>query len=255
MGNALLVELAGIPPFLLPVPHFGFGVVSSSLALNNVILMVCLAAIVGAVAFAGSRVESRAARERSLHRDDPAALLAEVVRIQWKLQVQTAEVCVLVVDVSRSSEMKAGADPLKAEYSFREFQKFVEEACSASGGRIHSTAGDGAVVAFDCCAFALSAAKRLQSGLADFNAKRNRIDAPFRVRVGIHKGAVAGDLDKIMFTEVIDIAAHVQGKAPVGGIAISECVLEELPDEPVAPLKEPVDGFNVFFVLDPMGDA
>ncbi len=253
--HALLLQASSLPPLLLPVRHFGVQNAPIYLSVPSLAVMAGLAVIVGAAAYAGSKVEARAAREHSLRHDDPAALLAEMVRIQWKLKVQSSDVCVLVVDVARSSEMKAGADPLKAEFSFREFQVFTEESCAQFGGRVHSTAGDGAVVAFGCGDRALAAATRLQSGLAKFNIERNRLDTPFRVRIGIHKGAIAGELDKIVFTEVIDIAAHVQARAPVGGIAVSETILGEVPDEPVAPLKDQVDGYTVYFVLDPTEDA
>lgn len=43
-----------------------------------------------------------------------------------------------------------------------------------------------------------------------------------------------------MFTEVIDIAAHSEKRAPVGGIVVTEKALERLTGEPMAPLNEEI---------------
>jgi class 3 adenylate cyclase len=119
---------------------------------------------------------------------------------------------------------------------------------------VHSTAGDGAVVAFPSCTEGFAAAKRIQTDIEDFNRETNRLGSPFRLRVGLHVGRVAGELEKVQFTEVIDIAAHVQTVAPVGGIAMTELVAEQLGGEPAVQLKDPVDGHTVMLVLNPTVD-
>jgi len=55
----------------------------------------------------------------------------------------------------------------------------------------------------------------------------------------------------VPFNELIDIAAHVEREAPVGGIAVTQRVVENLADERVAALKDQVDGQNVYVVLNP----
>ncbi|MFY9235247.1 MAG: adenylate/guanylate cyclase domain-containing protein [Fimbriimonadaceae bacterium] len=212
-----------------------------------------LAGVVGLVAGLGAIVQGRAAKQVRLKANDPAALLAELVRIQWRLGPSIAQVCVLVVDAAKSATMKQGADPHAVEYSFREYLRLIEKIAQENGGRVHNTMGDGAVATFESCAAALKAGKRLLTEIDSFNMTVNRLEQPFRLRVGLHKGLVTGDIDKVEFSQVIDIAAHVQGAAPIGGIAITEDVARDLPGEGLAELKDPVDGCKVFLVLNPLG--
>jgi class 3 adenylate cyclase len=206
---------------------------------------------VSCAGYLGLVVQNRAAKELSLQRNDQATLLAEMVRIQWKLSNETAAVCVLVVDAAKSSEMKASADPLAVEYVFREYQEWIEKICGARQGRVHSTAGDGAVVAFNTCGLALSAAKRIQTDLFQFNKDVNRLQQPFRLRIGLHTGEVVGDINEVQFTEVIDIAAHIESACPIGGIAVTDDVVARLPDEQFVNLDVSVDGHSVYLVSNP----
>ncbi|MCX7799744.1 MAG: adenylate/guanylate cyclase domain-containing protein [Fimbriimonadales bacterium] len=210
---------------------------------------------IAAIGSLGAVVEERGRRERLLRENDPAALLTELLEIQRLLAPSRSNVCILVVDVAKSSAMKANADPYIVEYTFREYQSLVRECCDAFGGTIHSTAGDGAVAGFPSAAQALAAAKRIQTRIAEFNRRTNRLAAPFRLRIGLHQGRVVGELSEVQFAEVIDIAAHVEEVAPVGGIAVTETVAQDLEGEALAELKQPVDGHRVLVVLNPTEDA
>ena len=55
-------------------------------------------------------------------------------------------------------------------------------------------------------------------------------------------------------TEVIDIAAHIQETAPVGGIAMSERVADSLEGEPLARMRDMIDGWPIVLALNPTGD-
>jgi len=210
---------------------------------------------VSCAGYLGAIVQKRAARESNLQQNDQATLLGEMVRIQWKLSNEAATVCVMVVDAARSSEMKAAADPLTVEYSFREYQEWIEKISSERGGRVHSTAGDGAVVAFSDCPPALDAARAIQSEVFDFNKNVNRLTLPFRLRIGLHTGEVAGDINKVQFTEVIDIAAHIEKACPIGGIAVTDEVAQRLPEEQFTDLETEIDGHRVFLAANPEVNA
>lgn len=147
--------------------------------------------------------------------------------------------------------MKADADPLEAEWTFRAYQKFIEDLSARFGGRVHSTAGDGAVVYFDDCTRAFCAARTIQTEVGDFNLNVSRLKAPFRLRIGLHCGTVAGELEKVEFTEVIDIAAHVESHSQVGGILVTDPVATHLEGEALAELKETIDGYKVYMALNP----
>ncbi|AIE85268.1 adenylate/guanylate cyclase domain-containing protein [Fimbriimonas ginsengisoli] len=252
--GSLLYSLGTVIPTLLPVGPYGLSFYSDAGSVIGAVRNALLMVIVSSVAALGAEVRRRAGRELSLQQNDPAVLAAEMLRIHWRLSDGATYVCVMVVDAARSSEMKAEADPLAVEYSFREYQEWIERHSEAHGGRVHSTAGDGAVVSFENSGDAFATARRLQSDVARFNRENSRLRLPFRLRIGLHRGHVAGEIEEVEFTEVIDIAAHVQSVAPVSGIALSDSVVAELPGEEVVPLAREVDGHLVYLALNPVED-
>lgn len=254
--NTWLLQGCIYVTYLLPVPRFGWSYLVDRLSswwLPNVL---ALGALVAVLAYNGQKLEAKAALDRRLRKREPSALLAEMLRIQMRLTVQTDEICVLAVDVARSAEMKALAGPLEVEYSFREYQNFIRQTSETYGGQVYSTAGDGTIVEFQHAADAFHAAQAMQRDIGEFNRRRSRLPSPFRIRIGLHRGPVVADLDEVEFTEVIDVAAHCQAVAPVGGIALTQPVKEQL-DETVGllPLKDEVDGYPVYIALDPTGTA
>jgi len=210
--------------------------------------------LIGVFAGLGAYVESRAYRARRRQANDPAVLLSEYVEIQRMLNPATRSKCVLVVDAASSSTMKAHADPLVAEWSFRAYQEFIADVIEGCGGQIHSTAGDGAMAAFDDAQAAFLAARTIQSQVGDFNAHVNRLKDPFRLRIGIHCGEVTGDLDEVEFTAVLDIAAHVEAVSQVGGIAVTGSVVEQLEGHRFLELPDLIDEQRVFVAMNPTLD-
>lgn len=251
---ALLFASAGLVPQLIPSAGWGLERVRDLLTGPDLLANLGIVAAIATIATLGARIEDRAARDRRLRANDKATILAEIVRTERQLAFQTVEVCILVIDVAKSSQMKARAHPLEVEYSFREYQRFVARIAHLFEGVVHSTAGDGAVVAFYHSQNAFEAARRIQSELPEFNAKFNKLKSPFRVRIGLHAGAVAGEIGDVQYTEVIDIAAHIESNAPVGGIALSQAVAEQLPGARLAKLSEPVSGVTAFVALQPTVD-
>jgi len=153
-------------------------------------------------------------------------LLKQLVDLQEQLREGQQAATFLSLDVVGSTKMKLDADPLAVEFTFTEYHNFVERISEKHFGKIHSTAGDGITVAFEHPQNAFNAARQIQTGLVEFNAFRNKIDQPLQLRAGIHSGQVvapeAGNMTSINFASVIDIAAHLQKEAPVGGIAVSD---------------------------------
>jgi class 3 adenylate cyclase len=237
---------------LLPVGVFGPWYYANPSHIVDVLAGGACFLFVAWVSALGAEVHARSIHQSNLAQNDQATLAAEMLRIQWRLSDGAMNVCVVVVDVARSRDMKANADPLDVEYSFREYQDWVCEICEDRGGRVHSTAGDGAVVAFPTCEEAFAAARRLQTALPEFNRTVNRLPKPFRLRIGLHVGHVEGDLDEVQFTEVIDVAAHLQTAAPVSGIAVSAKVAAALKEANFVPLAREVDGHKVYLALSPV---
>jgi class 3 adenylate cyclase len=183
--------------------------------------------------------------------NDRDVLTAEMIDLEWRLRPGDRHVCALVVDVAGSTKMKAGADPLVVEMCFREYQNWVGATAVAHGGEVASRAGDGAVLAFEREDDAIAAGLALQAGLARFNAESNRLDNPFRLRIGIHCGEIAGDLAEVEYTGVIDGAAHVESMAPIGGVAVTATAAHRAHGWRFSPIGQQFQGNEVLVVLGP----
>lgn len=248
---ALAFEAGSLLPTLLPFgPMIDY---RQTVELTQIIASAIYSVVIAGTAAIGAKIEERAVRERRIKRSDRATLTAEMVRIQWMLSPSTLSVCVMVVDASKSSVMKAEErDPLVVEWTFREYQQFIADISAKYSGRVHSTAGDGAVVAFPSCTEAFAAAQEIQTRIEAFNRDVSRLRSPFRLRIGLHTGELVAELSEVQYTAVIDVAAHIEASAPVGGIALTDKVADELSGERLAELKETVDGYHVFVALDPI---
>lgn len=251
LGLGALGGVTMIAVQLIPIGGYGLNhVITISNLIPN---LLGLAAVVIFSGFAGlaGELNERAALRGNVDRNDPAAIMAEMLRIQWRLSEGKQNVCVMVVDAAKSSRMKAEADPLDAEYSFRLYQEWIARNCTHFGGKVHSTAGDGAVVAFSTCEAAFAASRRLQTDVVRFNREENILTLPFLLRIGLHHGAVSAQIDEVEFTEVIDIAAHVEGRATVGGIAVTNDVIDVLDPAQFIPMAEEVDGKQIYLARNP----
>lgn len=190
-------------------------------------------------------IQTQIRRKNLIFEENPVALAAEILDLEWRLRPANTKVCVMVVDAAKSAMMKAEADPFEAEWSFREYQNFLAKIAGEFLGEVHATMGDGAVIGFPTASHAFQAAVRTQQEIPHFNQMVNRLKHPFRLRVGLHQGEVQGDLGEVQFTDVIDIAAHIEGASVIGGIAFSEPIRAELTDVFSEPAGE-VDGFSIF---------
>lgn len=242
--------LAGYAMLFLPIPGFGLDHALGGFHLASSGATMLVSYVVAGFSALAADVQRSNARDRRLADNDPSVVMAEMLRIQWRLAEATSNVCVMVVDAAKSAQMKAQADPLAAEYSFREYQEWLAGIAKEFGGKVTATVGDGAIFEFTECESAFRAAKRTHTDLDRFNREENRIASPFRLRIGLHIGEVVGDINEVQFTEVIDIAAHVQGAAPIGGIAVTGPVAASLPSERFLPLADPIDEQQVLIAVE-----
>jgi class 3 adenylate cyclase len=179
-------------------------------------------------------------------------LLRQMMALQAKLEQGKQSATFLSLDVAGSTRMKQLASPLEVEYTFNEYHSFVEMITRRHGGRVHSTAGDGVICAFDSPQQAFAAAKNIQVGMIELNAFRNTIGVPLKLRAGIHSGDVVApgaDIKSVNFAHVIDIASHLQKVAPEGGIAISRHAAVQLAGGPESVGSESVRALDVEAVI------
>jgi class 3 adenylate cyclase len=164
---------------------------------------------------------------------DRQDLLRQLVDLQAKLRTNEQSLAFLSLDIVGSTKMKTAADPLAVEFTFNEYHSFVERIVKKHGGSVHSTAGDGIMCAFESGLSAFTAAKNIQSELIELNTFKNQIGVPIVLRAGIHEGKVfaadAGDVTTVNFTQVIDLAAHLEKACPPGGVAVSSAAAFSIP--------------------------
>ncbi len=173
---------------------------------------------------------------------DPAKerqeLLSQLVQLQDKLRSGEQAMTFLSIDIVGSTRMKEISDPLSVEFTFNEYHQFVERITKRHGGRIHSTAGDGVICAFEHPVKGLNAAKNIQTGVIELNTFRNKIGVPIVLRCALHTGAVvapqAGDITSLNFAHVIDIASHLQKETPPGAVTVSDAAAAHIPGGPAA---------------------
>lgn len=193
----------------------------------------------GLIGYLGGKYGERLSRIR--FQQDPQArrehLLKQLIELQEELKKGERSATFLSVDVVGSTAIKQKAGALEVEYTFGEYVRFVSSTAAEFVGQVHSTAGDGVLLAFENPQDAFSAARRILARALEFNAFRNRTGQPFELRCGIHTGTVVaprGDASNVNYSEVIDISAHVQRLAPPGGIGITDSAAIYLPGGPRA---------------------
>lgn len=163
--------------------------------------------------------------------DERRALLTQLVSLQDRLRQHERSMTFLSLDIVGSTRIKDSADALAVEFTFGEYQRFVEVITMRNGGTVHSTAGDGTICAFDSPIAAFRSARQIQGGLFEFNTARNRIGIPIQLRAGIHTGTIipqGPEVTNVNFSQVIDIAAHLQKDCPIGCVMVSEPAYLEL---------------------------
>jgi adenylate cyclase len=120
------------------------------------------------------------------------------------------------------------------------------------GGRVFKLMGDGALAEFPSVIAAVACALAIQ----DATQKAEGDDArPIRYRIGINMGEVILEGDDI-YGEGVNVAARIQALAPVGGVAISRivrdqvagkasCAFEDMGEHTVKNIEAPVHVFSV----------
>ena len=117
------------------------------------------------------------------------------------------------------------------------------------GGRQFKLMGDGALVEFASVVAAVNCALAIQDATEKADAR------PIRYRIGINLGEVIVEGDDI-YGEGVNVAARIQALAPVGGVALSRvvkdqvdgktaCVFEDMGEHSVKNIERPVHVYSV----------
>ncbi len=139
-------------------------------------------------------------------------------------RVQRRLAAVLAADVAGYSRM-IGADEdgtlaaLRTMWAMR-FNPTV----ATYHGRIAKMMGDGALVEFASAVDAVDCALAIQAAMTAHNATT---DHPLTLRIGINLGDIVVE-DGDIFGDGVNIAARLEGEAPLGGILLSDTVHEQI---------------------------
>jgi adenylate cyclase len=128
---------------------------------------------------------------------------------------------------------------------------------AAQGGRVVKLMGDGALVEFGSVVAAVNCALAIQEATARAEPEGAGANS-IRYRIGINLGDVIVEGDDI-YGEGVNVAARLQALAPVGGVAVSltvrdqvagkaSCTFEDLGEHTVKNLERPVRAFAVHAV-------
>jgi adenylate cyclase len=93
-----------------------------------------------------------------------------------------------------------------------------------NGGRLFKLMGDGALVEFPSVIAAVNCALAIQDAT---NKAAEQEAKPVRYRIGINSGEVIVEGDDI-YGEGVNVAARIQALAPVGGVAVSRVVRDQV---------------------------
>lgn len=144
----------------------------------------------------------------------------------------------LDIDVVGSFAMKARAtSPGYIVVSFERWRAWVETILERFDGEVLNSNGDELMCFFESPPQSVRAANQLLIELEEFNAEQNLLDVPFRLRMGVHTGhSLVDRLRGVAYSEVLDIAGHLQKKCETNGLLISGSTREHLPED--APFAE-----------------
>lgn len=157
---------------------------------------------------------------------------------------------ILSADVVGYSALMEGDEAGTLERLKANRARIFDPQVAIHGGRLFKLMGDGALVEFSSvtaavnCALAIQAASEAAGG-----------DKPIRYRIGINLGEVIVENDDI-YGEGVNVAARIQALAPVGGVALSKmvrdnvegkmpCTFADMGEYAVKNIERPVHVFSV----------
>ncbi|MGE4607116.1 MAG: adenylate/guanylate cyclase domain-containing protein, partial [Myxococcota bacterium] len=138
----------------------------------------------------------------------------------------------LDVDVVGSYMMKAESSrPEFIIVSFERWRVWITVVIEEFNGMVLNSNGDELMCFFDSTLRCVDAGRAILDRLDTFNDEQNALSSPFRLRIGIHTGSSLVDKKRgVAYSEVLDVAGHLQKDADQNGLLISEPTFRALPE-------------------------
>ncbi|NNF33902.1 MAG: AAA family ATPase, partial [Saprospiraceae bacterium] len=150
-----------------------------------------------------------------------------------KREAERRQLTILFCDLVGSTPLSQQLDPEDYRNMITNYHQVAEKVISSFGGYVAQYLGDGLLVYFGYPEGLEDAPKlSIQAGLGILDAmKLSNKDSsskgfpPIQIRIGIHSGLVVVD-DHLALGETVNIAARLEGAAPVNGLVISPKTLQ-----------------------------
>lgn len=148
-------------------------------------------------------------------------------------EAERRQLTILFCDLVGSTPLSEKLDPEEYRQVIKDYHEVAEKVVNRFGGHIAQYLGDGLLVYFGY-PVGLEDAPRagVQTGLGVIEAVHRanaqwKIEGkiPIQIRIGIHTGLVVVD-DHLALGEAVNIAARLQGMAPLNGLVISPQTLK-----------------------------
>jgi len=144
-------------------------------------------------------------------------------------RVERRLAAVLAADVAGFSRL-SGADEDGVLALLRALRaEVINPEVVAHGGRVFKYTGDGFLAEFRSVVAATRCALEIQRASESRNASLSS-DRRLDFRIGVHLGDVVAEADGDLMGDGINVAARIEGVAPVGGISLSQAAYEQVRD-------------------------
>ncbi len=159
----------------------------------------------------------------------------------------TRQVSVLFADLKGFTQFSEQHSPEDVRLMLNTYLEAVLPEVRASGGRVDRLIGDALMVTFNVSAEQSDHAGRAAAAALDLQRAASKVaeqhpDWP-RFRAGVNTGEAvvgvlgdAGERDYTVLGDTVNVAAHIEGLAPVGGVAISDATRRAVPGARVVSL-------------------
>lgn len=131
------------------------------------------------------------------------------------------------IDIYKSTVLKNGKSQNVVTETFSDYHSLVEKTFEMFNGESWHRMGDGGIFRFPTPEDAVNTSLRLLNDLVEFNEKKNQLNLPLFIRIGIHQIGKK-DIKDVPKDErgkyahpALDIAGKLQKNCPIGKIAVS----------------------------------
>lgn len=153
------------------------------------------------------------------------------ISLDKRIKDFSREATLLDIDIADSTGIKGKEEQSDIIYSFGHYHQLLDRIVKENNGGLLNRSGDGVIYKFKAPDQAIKAAIRIKKALVNFNEEINQLKKPIQVRMGINSGELLMDKSEEggkVFSQIIDIAGHLQKEAKHDEILVTEETFKRL---------------------------